>query len=260
MFAPTHQQFDLTTPRVDVAQLGRFDIVMHFASTGVRSRADDPDIVLKERAMAAAVLPLTAEGGVFVYAGSVSEYGHSGRLREDSVCTPRNFYARAKLETGQWLRDVGRRRGIAVRVLRIFGAFGPGEGSHRLFPQLITSITDGNTINLSDGMQIRDFVFVKDVAKAALEIALKPASPDCINVGTGTGLRVRDVIRWLASELGADPELLKFGARNRSLHDLDELVADTSRLSHCIGWVPPQRIKPQESIFSLITQGKVHGE
>lgn len=252
--APTRHDFDLTDAgaAAGLAGAGRFDIVLHFASGGVRDIADDPALIRHERAMAGALLPLLREGGVFLFAGSVSEYGHAGRLVEDAVCTPRNNYARAKLETGQWLRAAGPNHGVTVRVARIFGAYGHGEPSRRLFPAVIAALGEGCPVELSDGLQVRDFIHVNDVAAACIALSRAETAPDCVNVGTGIGLRVRDVVEWLCREMRADPALLRFGERARSPHDLDELVADTTKLERCLGQIPPQRLSPDTSVLSLL--------
>lgn len=252
--APTHREINLTDASATTAILGtgRFNVVLHFASGGVRGNANDLALIEHELSMAKTLLPLLCEGGIFLYAGSVSEYGHAGRLTEDAVCTPQNAYARAKLETGQWLRTVGPERGIAVRVARIFGAYGNGEAQHRLFPAVITALEGGHPVDLSDGQQVRDFVHVEDVAAACIALSLVDTAPDCINVGTGKGLKVRYVVEKLCREMRADPELLRFGGRARSPHDLNELVADTTLLERCIGQLPPQRLSATTMILPLL--------
>jgi nucleoside-diphosphate-sugar epimerase len=253
-FMPTRREVDLTD--FDATRMlaikGEFNIVFHFASKGVCAKSDDWDLIEHERRMAQAVLPVVKKGGVLVYAGSVSEYGHAGRLDEESVCTPRNAYGHAKLETGRWLRAAGAILGIKVRVVRIFGAYGPGEAGGRLFPTVVSGLIDGVPIELSDGQQIRDFVHVSDVAKACVAISRLDTAPDCINIGTGVGVRVRDVVERLCREMKADSKFLRFGFRARSIHDLDELVADTTRFRRYLGNSLPQRLELQDGILPLL--------
>jgi nucleoside-diphosphate-sugar epimerase len=252
--APLKSELDLTDAEevLDRFGHGAFDTVLHFASRGVGSDAHDEDLVAEELSMARALLPVVREGGLFYFAGSVSEYGQPGRLTEEMDCTPINAYGRAKLETGEWLRENAPSRGISACHGRIFGAYGPGERAWRLFPAIQTALAAGEQVELSDGKQIRDFVHVQDVVNATLQLVTLPISPTCVNLGTGTGLVVRDVVERMCRALGADMALLNFGARKRSPHDMDMLVADTARLRNSIGWVPPQRLAGRAPMTDLL--------
>lgn len=251
---PTRDELDLTDAAAVIQQLGTssFDTVLHFASRGARSDAEDDTLIAEERAMASALLPVVRKGGTFFFAGSMSEYGRVGRLNEETRCTPQNAYGRAKLETGLWLRENASLWEIEVCVGRIFGAYGAGEAPSRLLPAIVAALREGQPIDLSDGRQVRDFVHVRDVVDATLRLVCLSKPPDCVNIGSGVGLTVRTVVEHLAHELAVDLRLLRFGARGRSPHDLDEIVADTSRLSGSVSWVPPQRILGGTPLMELL--------
>lgn len=254
VLAPRFADLDLTDRRAVVEHLGEAGItmVLHLASHGMRADAQDASVVTRERAMIEALCAVLAEGSRFLYAGSMSEYGRSGLLDEAMECWPQTAYGRAKLEAGLWLRRVAPGRGIVPVVARIFGAYGPGEAPKRLLPTVLGALRAGRPVDLSDGRQIRDFVHVRDVADALLQLAELPAPPDCVNIGTGEGLEVRAVIERLGQELGRPSADLRFGARKRSPHDLDVQVADVSRLRAALGTAPPQRLSGPEPIAALM--------
>jgi UDP-glucose 4-epimerase len=255
VIAPLHTDLDLRDP-LAVAELfgpASFDTVLHFASRGVHANSQDDSLVAEERLMAAALLPTVKEGGFFFYAGSVSEYGCQGRLSERDECSPRNAYARAKLETGLYIRGAAPSRGIRSCVGRIFGAYGPGEAGSRLFPIVLAALSERRSVDLSDGHQVRDFVHVADIVDATLRLSTTNEVPDCINIGSGVGLTVRTVVERVAREFGVDLALLRFGARARSPHDLDELVADTKLLKTTLGWAPAQHLAKVGSLLGLLT-------
>jgi nucleoside-diphosphate-sugar epimerase len=243
--APTSSELDLTDEAAVRVAYGQstFDLVLHFASRGVQAKSDDETIPVHEAAMAKALIPLVRAGGKILYAGSMAEYGRSGRLSEEMKCNPQNAYAHAKHETGNWLRRAAVERGVRAVVARIFGAYGPGEAPSRLFPSVLAALRQGRPVELSDGLQVRDFIHVADVARVTLDLALHRDPPTCINVGTGVGLTVREVVTRLAEQLHGDQAMLYFGKRSRSPHDQQELVADVALLEATLGTTPPQRLE-----------------
>ena len=213
-----------------IAQAGAATIY-HLASSGVTNAdADDPQIVVDERAMARAIGAAAVSGMRVVYAGSMAEYGRAGRLTETDEVTPQNGYARAKVEAGAILDEAAQARGFSLIHVRLFGLYGPGERSGRLLPAILAALRKRQPIALSDGTQRRDFVHVADAARALEALGSLPDGPAIVNVGTGIALQVRRVALALAHELGADSGLLRFGERPRSPHDQDVLEADTALL------------------------------
>lgn len=254
VLSPARSALELTDRAAVAAflKVHRVETILHFASRGVSAAPHDTSLIAEEIGMVQALCDGLGEGGIFFYAGSMSEYGQSGYLSETLACTPQNAYARAKLEAGLWLRHHGPARGITPIVGRIFGAYGPGESPRRLFPQVIAALTSGTPVDLSDGLQLRDFVYVKDIADAVLDLIVLKSPPDCVNIGTGVGVTVRSAIERLGQELSCAQDLLRFGVRARSPHDLDVLVACPRRLRVALGWTPPQRLQEGGSILSLM--------
>lgn len=255
--SPNREILDLTS-REKVASKypeGIFDHVFHLASTGVFLNPNDCSIVENELNMVNALLPLVKAGGKFLYAGSMAEYGLSGILSENDICSPAVAYQRAKYDAGQWIYKEAQKHKVIPIVTRIFGVYGPGESSKRLLPSVLNSLRGHNKIMLSDCLQIRDFVHVSDVANIFISLMRIVNSPIVVNIGTGIGLCIRDVLLNLCEEIGEDPSLLAFGARLRSPLDQSVLVANTTRLKETIGYVPPQRLLDKGNYLSLIENG-----
>ena len=239
---------DLTDPdAVQEAVAGvRPRVVYHLASVGLRrEEVHDPATVATNVAMVANLVAAMPSGALLVLAGTMSEYGEGGVLSEARPCRPTTAYGISKFAAGAYALAYGPERHVRVHVMRIFATYGRGEGDYRLFPSLVRGLRGGRPVALSDGSQVRDFVHAADVTEAMVRVAEEHAE-ECLvsNVGTGVGLPVGDVCRWVADALGADRALLAFGARPRSPGDADVLVADTQRLRRLAGWVPPQRLGP----------------
>lgn len=252
--SPNRETLDLTSKEKVASKYpeGIFDYVFHLASTGVFLNPNDSSIVENELNMVETLLPLVKVGGKFLYAGSMAEYGLSGILSENDICSPAVAYQRAKYDASQWIYKEAHKHRVIPIVTRIFGVYGPGESSKRLLPSVLNSLRCHNKIMLSDCLQIRDFIHVSDVANILISLMRIVDSPIVVNIGTGIGLCIRDVLLNLCEEMGEDPSLLAFGARARSPLDQSVLVANTTRLKEAIGYVPPQRLLDRGNYISLI--------
>lgn len=218
--------------------------VYHLASSGVAPEQQVEACIARDLAMTEAILAALPAGATLVQAGSMAEYGASGRLREEQACRPATFYGRAKLACTRHALEHGPARGVAVRVGRIFGAYGAGERPGRLIPNLVEKLSRGEPLPLSDGVQRRDFIHVDDVCAALIDLAALPVCERAllVNIGTGRAITVRAAAERIADLLGADRGLLRFGATPRRATDEDMLEADTSRFAALIGSVPPQHL------------------
>jgi nucleoside-diphosphate-sugar epimerase len=221
--------------RVAVAgAIGRLQPSVIFHCAAVPAQASDTDwhLVARESAMLDALADAQPEGAVLIYCGSVAEVGHSGVHDETIWCRPRTLYGTAKYAARNRALALAA-TGQAVRVARLFGVYGPGEGPQRLIPALVGQLVQGRPVELSDGSQIRDFVHVDDVCEAMWRFASggQEAFPTLLNIGTGQGVTVAEVCRAVVSVLGADPDLLRFGAIPRRHVDEQILVADCSLLA-----------------------------
>ncbi len=167
----------------------------------------------------------------------------------------------AKLAATNYALAYGPRRGLRVRVARLFGVYGSGEQAHRLFPTLLKNLRAGAPVPLSDGLQRRDFIHVDDVCEGLVRLSAVGGHEDglLVNLGTGVALRVRDVARWIAAAVEADESLLRFGARERSPGDADLIVADVTRLRQTLGWVPEQRLRAGMDVVGLFGAGSDGG-
>lgn len=222
------------------------DTIFHLAAKGVSAAgAHDAEVIAGNLAMTQNLMAGAGEGTRIVLAGSMSEYGRAGRLSELDRCVPRTAYGIAKLVSGLFAAAYADRKAQSVVIARLFGVYGPGEAPQRLFPSLVAALEHGERIDLSDGLQRRDFIHVDDVCAGLCAIAASASIDDpFVNLGTGHAVLLRDVVEWIAEAVGAPASLVNFGARPRSAGDEDLLEADMARYAAMIGEPPPQRLHP----------------
>jgi UDP-glucose 4-epimerase len=96
----------------------------------------------------------------------------------------------------------------------------------------------GADFDTPDGTCLRDYIHVSDLADAhvrALQVDLPAGAFEAVNVGTGQGHSVLEVIEAVGRALG-QPTPHALGARRAG--DPPSLVADSSRARTLLGWTP----------------------
>ncbi|MDT0306555.1 UDP-glucose 4-epimerase GalE [Streptomyces sp. DSM 44917] len=160
----------------------------------------------------------------FVFSSSAAVYGMPDvdLVTEDTPCLPLSPYGETKL-TGEWLvRAAGRAHGMATVCLRYFNVAGAAApelsdtGAANVIPLFFEAITRsepprifGDDYPTPDGTCVRDYVHVADLADAHLAAARHLEGPDAapggdltVNVGTGTGVSVRELASLVAEVTG----------------------------------------------------------
>jgi nucleoside-diphosphate-sugar epimerase len=172
-----------------------------------------------------------------VLAGTCAEYDWcQGLCREDiTPLAPATPYGRSKRLVQEWVTLFGELQGLNVAWARIFHLFGPREAETRLVPSVIHALMKGEAALCSSGEQWRDFLHVKDVAAAFVELSNQEAT-GVFNVGSGEPVQLKTVIAYLARSLQAEG-LVRLGARKASENDPAFLVSDSRRL-RALGWRP----------------------
>lgn len=182
--------------------------------------------------VASARLAAAASGARVVGVGTCAEYDwrHGGVCDERDACAPATPYGQAKLEAAEHLL---RHHGDAAWA-RIFLPYGPFEAAPRLVPSVIGALLDGLPAACTPGTHVRDFLYVDDVGRA-LAALVDSRVQGVVNVGSGQGVAVRDVVLGLQRRLGGQVDL---GARALPAGEPPTLVAATHRLRDELGWAP----------------------
>jgi UDP-glucose 4-epimerase len=191
--------------------------------------------------------------GQFLFSSSAAVYGEPTSLPvdEDAPCQPVNPYGQTKL-AGEWLTHAtGIAAGMRTVALRYFNVAGTATpelvdtGSANLVPLILGAIGRGERPTIfgddyptPDGTCIRDYIHVADVADAHLAAvgALQRGDIDSgatLNLGTGTGVSVRQMIDVALKVTGSDLAPL-VGPRRPG--DPPAVVAAVDREARQLGW------------------------
>lgn len=167
--------------------------------------------------------------------GTCLEYGPSDRPchEVETICRPTTAYGRAKLDVAEAFVAAAS-AGVHVVWGRLFKPYGPGESAARLLPSLLHALDAGRDFACSHGNQIRDFIYVEDLALSITRL-LDSQFDGVVNLASGEPRSLRSVVDHFAGLLGRR-DLVRFGARAASGVDDDPfIVADTTRLMSLVG-------------------------
>lgn len=178
------------------------------------------------------------DGQRFVMAGTCFEYD----LRYGYCCekltpfAPGTLYGVCKHPLQQILNSFAKQTGLSSAYGLIFFLYGPHEKSERLVPSVIRSLLKREPARCSHGNQIRDFLYVEDVADAFIEL-LESNITGAINIASGCPISLRDIIYKIADKLDRR-DLIQLGALPVREHEPHLILADVSRLKNELGWLP----------------------
>jgi len=174
----------------------------------------------------------------FVGTGSCAEYDWDyGILKEDvTPLRPSSLYGACKNATREILQAFCANSKMDFAWTRVFLLYGPREAKERLIPYVILSLLRGETAKCSQGEQMRDFLYVEDVASAMWAVAKSDFSGP-LNVGSGQAIKVRSIIETIARLLHGEG-LLALGALETDPQEPPLLQADVHRLQNVVGWKP----------------------
>ncbi len=203
---------------------------------------------------------VASNGKRFVAAGTCAEYDWSKELCSEvmTACRPATFYGAAKYSTHLLLEAWARQTGLSSAWGRIFMLYGPGEYSLRLAPSVINSLLSGEPALCTHGKQVRDFMYVEDVAAAFIAL-LESDVRGVVNIASGEGVPLKALVYNIADQLGRR-DLVKLGAIPTSANEPATLIADVGRLRDEVGFKPSHSLENGialtiESIKKIINAG-----
>jgi UDP-arabinose 4-epimerase len=251
----------------DTAKLERvikdeaIDAVVHFAAFAyVGESVTKPEIYFQNNVVGSlSLLDAMRHTGVkpIVFSSTCATYGMPDRMpiTEDTQQRPINPYGETKLMIERalaWYGPAHDIRSVSLRYFNACGADPEGEIGEEHDPEthLIPLILDaalgkraaidvfGTDYPTPDGTAVRDYIHVQDLADAhvkALAYLFAGGETTQVNLGTGTGNSVREVIDAVERVTGRTVPKREVARR---AGDPPELVADPSKANSLLGWQP----------------------
>ncbi|MFG1300156.1 NAD-dependent epimerase/dehydratase family protein [Xanthobacter sp. V3C-3] len=160
-------------------------------------------------------------------------------VHETHATRPVSAYGISKLMVEHYLEKHRALYGLDAVALRIGNCYGAGQHKHKglgavtLFAR---AALRREAISLfGNGGVVRDYVHVDDVVDALIAAAMRPTVPGPINIGSGVGHSLIEVIGKLEAALGRRIEVQRAAART---FDVSASVLDVSRARERLDWTP----------------------
>jgi nucleoside-diphosphate-sugar epimerase len=178
-----------------------------------------------------------------VIAGTCAEYDWNyGYCVENlTPLAPSTLYGTCKYALQLIARAFAGQANLSVAWGYIFFLYGPHEYPNRLIPSVVRSLLAGEPARCSHGNQVRDFLYVQDVADAFVAL-LNSEVIGSINIASGQPMALKDIIYRIAAHFSR-PDLIQLGAIPASPGEPPLLVADTRRLQNEVKWQPSYNVE-----------------
>jgi UDP-glucose 4-epimerase len=197
-----------------------------------------------------------------VLASTLDVYKAEDRIHvEDDFPEPSNIYGVTKTLSEQILAYAVRvgacESGVALRLANVYG---PNETNPHVIPDVLTRIMSRDEPALVMGYLggVRDFVYVKDIAKAfGNAVTGAPSGFFALNAGTGTAVPVRTVVRLLQGLLGDNRPIQEDVAAFRKF-DRVSLTPKVDAIEKVLGWRAETRIADglRKTVADILAQPK----
>jgi len=243
------------------------EVVVHLAALGVQSRDRDWERMVSvnvRQPLALAEEASRAGAGLLVAAGTVLEYRGHGRLPdapaplpalcgEESSTEAPEPYGATKAAGGLVLRARTRELGLPCWYLRLATMYGPGDDTQKLLPAALEAARERRQFDTTGGEQVREWLHVDDAVEALLGAAAAPPRAGCetVNVGTGEGVALREVVGRAFELCGCDAGLVRLGARPYRRGEVHRLVMSSERARALLpAWRP--RVELDDGLAGLL--------
>lgn len=159
-----------------------------------------------------------------------------------------SIYALTKYTQEKQVLIFGEAYGVEAVALRLFNVFGAGQALSNPYTGVLANFAsrlanDQPPMIFEDGAQRRDFVHVRDVARAFRLALEQPQAPGhVINIGSGQAYTIAEVASLLAEAMGV-PDIKPDILRKARSGDIRNCFADISKARELLGFDPAYRLE-----------------
>jgi UDP-glucose 4-epimerase len=158
-------------------------------------------------------------------------------VEEDHPRAPVSPYGTAKLAGEEYVLTWNRLYATQHVIVRYGNVYGPRQDPHGeagVVAIFLQKVARGEVPTIfGDGSQVRDYVYVRDVARATL--AAVDAEPDVFNVGSGSGSSLLELVEKMRDAVGRPFPVEHAPERIGELHHIE---LDVTRAARQLGWQP----------------------
>ena len=235
-----------------------FDTVIHFAAESHVDRSIvEPEVFLTTNIIGTQTLLDTAKrhwnlnpenkhsreyrpGVRFLQISTDEVYGvlgKNGMFTETTPLAPNSPYSASKASAGLIVRAYHQTYGMPVNITRCSNNYGPYQFPEKLIPLMIHNIQQDKPLPVyGDGMQIRDWLHVKDHCSAIATVLEKGQIGEVYNIGGNNEKANIEIVRLILKTLGKPENLITY-VQDRPGHDRRYAI-DNTKITTQLGWTP----------------------
>lgn len=176
----------------------------------------------------------------FVHVSTDEVYGSlgpEGAFTEETPLAPNSPYSASKAASDLLVRAAHRTHGFPACITRCSNNYGPFQFPEKLLPLVIANAQEDKPLPIyGDGMQVRDWLFVRDHCEAILAVLERGRPGEVYNIGGNNELPNIELVRRVLAALGK-PESLITHVPDRPGHDRRYAI-DASKIRRELGWEP----------------------
>ena len=234
------------------------EYVVNFAAESHVDRSiEDPGIFVSTNIMGTQVLldsakkawiigkneegyPIYKEGVKYLQVSTDEVYGalgKTGMFMETTPLSPNSPYSASKASADMLVRAYNETFKLPMNITRCSNNYGPYQFPEKLIPLMIANCLNDKELPVyGDGMQIRDWLHVKDHCEAIDTVLHNGVSGQVYNVGGNNEKANIDIVKLIISNIGKGEELIKY-VKDRLGHDRRYAI-DNTKITTELGWAP----------------------
>ncbi len=224
------------------------DMVVHFAAESHVDRSVlNPDVFLETNVMGTHTLLKSAlkhKVKRFHHVSTDEVFGSlelntKEKFTEETPYDPRSPYSASKAASDHLVRAYGETYGLNYSITNCSNNYGPYHFPEKLFPLAITNLIEGKKVPVyGDGLNVRDWLFVEDHARAIEKVLLtdNPPRRTYLVGGLNKDISNLEVVKLILKLMDKDESMIEF-VKDRPGHDRRYSV-DWSKIEKELGWQP----------------------
>jgi UDP-glucose 4-epimerase len=222
------------------------DLVVHLASSSLPQSSNlDPRLDVQVNLLGALNLLEAAKseevGRLLFISSGGTVYGQPQEvpISEKHPTEPTCSYGITKLAIEKYIALYRQLHGLDGMVLRLANPYGERQrldASQGVVPVFLSRALRGETLEIwGDGSTVRDFLHISDVVTAVMAAADFTGEGKIFNVGSGTGVSLRDIVTLIEKTLNKKISVNYLAGRKFDVHTN---VLSIDEAKRCLGWCP----------------------
>ena len=163
--------------------------------------------------------------------------GKTGMFTETTPLAPNSPYSASKTSADLFVRAYHETFGMPINITRCSNNYGPYQFPEKLIPLMINNCLKGHQLPVyGDGMQIRDWLHVKDHCTGIDTVLHKGRIGEVYNIGGNNEKANIEIVKLIIENLGKSEEMIKY-VQDRPGHDRRYAI-DNTKITTELGWSP----------------------